>query len=80
MIKYAVPGETKFIKFPPSRAREDVKCPGYARGGGMFNLRFDWYITFEYAVRLKDGKTLQKKQAGKDNSLDDGAFRGVNKR
>ena len=49
-------------------------------GGGMFNLRFDWYITFEYAVRLKDGKTLQKKQAGKDNSVDDGAFRGVNKR
>ena len=78
MIKYPVPGKTKFIKFPPSRAREDVKCPGYARG--MFKLRFDWYITFENAVILKDGKTLQKKQAGEDNSLDDGAFRGVNKR
>ena len=48
--------------------------------GGMFKLRFDWYIAFEYAVILKDGKTLQKKQAGEDNSLDDGAFRGVNKR
>ena len=22
------------IKFPPSRARKGVKCPGYARGGG----------------------------------------------
>ena len=41
------PGKTKLIKFPPSRAGKDVKCPGYARGGGgvMFKLRFDWYIT-----------------------------------
>ena len=31
------------IKFPPSRAGKDVKCPGYARGG-MLKLRFDWYI------------------------------------
>ena len=23
------------IKFPPSRARKDVKCPGYARGGDV---------------------------------------------
>ena len=28
------------IKFPPSRARKGVKCPGYARGG-MLKLRFD---------------------------------------
>ena len=33
------PGKTKLIKFPPSRAGKDVKCPGYARGG-----IFDWYI------------------------------------
>ena len=31
------------IKFPPSRAGKDIKCPGYARGG-MFKLRFDRYI------------------------------------
>ena len=28
------PGKTKLIKFPPSRAGKDVKCLGYARGGG----------------------------------------------
>ena len=39
------PGKTKLIKFPPSRAGKDVKCPGYAReGGGVFKLRFDRYI------------------------------------
>ena len=40
------PRKTKLIKFPPSRAGKDVKCPGYARGwgGGMFKLRFDRYI------------------------------------
>ena len=38
------PGKTKLINFPPSRSGKDVKCPGYARGGGMFKLRFDWYI------------------------------------
>ena len=38
------PRKTKLIKFPPSRAGKDVKCPGYARGG-MFKLRFDRYIT-----------------------------------
>ena len=27
-------GKTKLINFPPSRAGKDVKCPGYARGGG----------------------------------------------
>ena len=39
-------GKTKLIKFPPSRAGKDVKCPGYARvgGGGMFKLQFYWYI------------------------------------
>ena len=39
------PGKTKLIKLPPSRAGKDVKCPGYARGGGMFKLRFDQYTT-----------------------------------
>ena len=39
------PGKTKLIKFPPSRAGKDVKCPGYARRG-MFKLRFDRYIKF----------------------------------
>ena len=34
VIKFPAPGKTKFIKFPPSRAGKDVKCPGYARGGG----------------------------------------------
>ena len=28
------PGKTKLIKFPLSRAEKDVKCPGYAPGGG----------------------------------------------
>ena len=37
------PGKTKLIKFPPSWAGKDVKCPGYARGG-MLKLQFDWYI------------------------------------
>ena len=39
------PGKTKLIKFPPSRAGKDVKCPGMPGGGGMLKLRFDWYIT-----------------------------------
>ena len=43
MIKCPTPEKTKFIKFPPSRAAKDVKCPENA--GGMFKLRFDWYIT-----------------------------------
>ena len=34
VIKFPAPGKTTFIKFPPSRAGKDVKCPGYARGGG----------------------------------------------
>ena len=32
------PRKTKFL------GRKDVKCPWYALGGGMFKLRFDWYI------------------------------------
>ena len=32
------------IKFPPPRDGKGVKCPGYARGGGMLKLRFDRYI------------------------------------
>ena len=40
------PGKAKLIKFPPSRAGKDVKCPGYAGGGGIFKLRFDRYITY----------------------------------
>ena len=43
VIKFPAPRKTKFIKFPPSRAGKDVKCPEYARWG-MFKLRFDWYI------------------------------------
>ena len=39
------PGKTKLTKFPPSRAGKDVKCPGFAGGGGMLKLRFDWYIS-----------------------------------
>ena len=39
LFKCAALGKTKFIKFPPSQAAKDVKCPGYAPGeggGGMF--------------------------------------------
>ena len=32
------PGKTKLIKFSPSRAGKDVKCPGIARGEGSFDL------------------------------------------
>ena len=42
------PGKTKFIKFPPSRAGEDVKCPGYARGGCIsFDLTGTLYLAME---------------------------------
>ena len=44
------PGKTKLIKFPPSRAGKDVKCPGYARGG-MLKLRFDRYIRSLFFAR-----------------------------
>ena len=47
------PGKTKLIKFPPSWAGKDVKCPGCA-GGGMFKLRFDGYIRrFQHKNRSK---------------------------
>ena len=38
VIKCPAPGKTKLIKFPPSRAGKDVKCPRYARGGMCFDL------------------------------------------
>ena len=46
------PGKTMFIKFPPSQAAGDSKCPGYARGGGggIFKLRFDWYIKLHSVI------------------------------
>ena len=40
------PGKIKLIKFPPSRAEKDVKCPGYARGGAC--LSFDLTGTLDY--------------------------------
>ena len=50
------------IKFPPSRARKGVKCPGYARGGGC--LSFDLTDTLQTSfwlelifVQLRDSKT-----------------------
>ena len=33
------------FKFPPTRARCTVKCPGYVRGGGMLKFRIDRRIT-----------------------------------
>jgi len=33
------------FKFPPPRARCTVKCPGYARGGGLLKFRIDRRIT-----------------------------------
>ena len=45
MIKCPALGKTKFIKFPSSRAAKDVKCLGMPGVGGMFKLRFDWYIS-----------------------------------
>ena len=51
VIKCPAPGKTKFIKFSPSRAAKNVKCPGYARGGGgMFNRQFDGYTTIFIAT------------------------------
>ena len=44
-IKFPTPWKTLIIKFPPPRDVKGVKCPGYARGGGMLKLRFDRYIT-----------------------------------
>ena len=46
VIKFPTPGKTKLIKCPPSLAGKDVKWLRYAQGGGgMFKLRFDWYIS-----------------------------------
>ena len=46
-------GKTKLVKFPPSQAGKDVKCPGYTRGrgGGMFKLRFDRHITVPFKIK-----------------------------
>ena len=44
-IKFPTPWKTLIIKFPPPRDGKDVKCPGYAREGGMLKLRFDRYIS-----------------------------------
>ena len=60
------PRKTKLIKFPPSWAGKDIKCPGYARGG-MFKLRFDWYITmpqlgFHFFVHLVANKAEEKQE------------------
>ena len=52
------PEKTKLIKFPPSRAGKDIKCPGYA-GGGMFKLRFDQYISL--ITSHMAGKWMQTK-------------------
>ena len=38
------------FKFPPPRARWTVKCPGYARGGGMLKFRIDRRITQLLAI------------------------------
>ena len=40
------PGKTKLIKFPPSRAGKDVKCPGYARVGDV--EASIWLIHYAY--------------------------------
>ena len=37
------------FKFPPPRARCTVKCPGYARGGGMLKFRIDRRIRLKPA-------------------------------
>ena len=47
-IKFPTPWKTLIIKFPPLRDGKGVKCPGYARGGGMLKLRFDRYINATY--------------------------------
>ena len=47
------PGKTKLIKFPPSRAGKDVKCPGYARGGcRSFDLTDTFIIHIQYQIVL----------------------------
>ena len=44
------PGRERLVKFPPPRAREAVKCPGYARGGGMCEFQIDRYITMRNQI------------------------------
>ena len=42
------PGKTKLIKFPPYRAGKDVKCPGYAWGGGGGDVEASiWPVHYE---------------------------------
>ena len=43
-FKFPTPWKTLIIKLPPPWDNKGVKCPGYARGGGMLKLRFDRYI------------------------------------
>ena len=43
-FKFPTSWKTLIIKFPPPRDGKGVKCPGFARGGGMLKLRFDRYI------------------------------------
>ena len=50
-IKFPTPWKTLMIKFPPPRDGKGVKCPGYARGGGMLKLRFDRYIRSLFFAR-----------------------------
>ena len=42
-ITFTLP--TQCSNFPPPRARSTIKCPGYARGGGMLKFRIDRRIT-----------------------------------
>ena len=43
LVQIPHPSNATF-KFPPPRARCTVKCPGYARGGGMLKFRIDRHI------------------------------------
>ena len=51
-IKFPTPWKTLIIKFPPPQDGKGVKCPGYARGGGMLKLRFDRYISLEQSEMI----------------------------
>ena len=44
LVQIPHPSNATF-KFPPPRARCTVKCPGYARGGGMLKFRIDRRIS-----------------------------------
>ena len=54
------PGKTKLIKFPPSRAVKDVKCPGYARGG---------CLSFDLTGTLRNEIAKRKKTINKQNNI-----------